>query len=295
MTRHHDSVGSPELPPPSSAPPPGYYGPPPSVPPFGSGPASAGPPGEPPAYGSPRRSSGLAIASMVLGIVCLAIAVFAFFISWIGSVLALIFGYVANRRIARSEGTLGGRGMAVAGIVLGWIGSALAIAIIVVVVLVGIFGDGGNSSRRTTDTTFTKGPPIDVELGQPSEYDDGITIQIYRYADSASPGEDPQPPAPGKQFAFADVEFCAGTKYDAPYHADGFDVDMPDGHRYQAALAAGNDAPGTEREPSLGRGDIPPKGGCIRGWVALEIPAGQRPASIVWDDPYYDETRWHLN
>jgi hypothetical protein len=232
---------------------------------------------------------------MVLGIVCLAIAVFAFFISWIGSVLALIFGYVANRRIARSEGTLGGRGMAVAGIVLGWIGSVLAIAIIVVLSLVAILGDGGNSSRRTTETTFTKGPPVDIALGQPTEYDDGTTIQIYRYADAASPGEDPQPPAPGKQFAFADVEFCAGTKYDAPYHADGFDVDMSDGHRYQAGLAAGNDAPATARQPSLGRGDISPKGGCIRGWVTLEIPADQRPASIVWDDPDYDETRWHLN
>src|SRR5262249_37559447 len=145
----------------------------------------------PPMYGPVGRNNGLAIASMVLGIVSLTIAVFAFFVSWIGSGLALVFGYVANRRIAKSEGTLGGRGMAVAGIVLGWIGSALAIAIAVVVVLVAIFGDGGNSSGRTTDTTSTEGPPIDVALGQPYEYDDGTTIQVYQYTSSISPGEDP--------------------------------------------------------------------------------------------------------
>ena len=295
MTGRSDSSDSPEIPPPPSAPPPGYYGPPPNAPPFASGPQSAGPSREPPRYGPPGRSNGLAIASMVLGIVSLAIAVFAFFVSWIGSVLALIFGYVANRRIAKSGGAQGGRGMAISGIVLGWIGSVLAIAIIAVVVLVAIFGDSGTGSRRTTETTFTKGTPVDVALGQPYEYDDGTTVQIYQYTDSISPGDQSQQPAPGKQFAFADVEFCAGTKYDVAYHADGFDVDMPDGHRYQAALTAETDAPATARQPSLGRGDIAPKGGCRRGWVTLEVPADQRPGSIVWDDPLFDETRWHVN
>jgi hypothetical protein len=50
---------------------------------------------------------------MVLGIV---------WIYWIGSVLALIFGYMAKNQIDQSEGRETGRGMAIAGIVLGWIG-----------------------------------------------------------------------------------------------------------------------------------------------------------------------------
>jgi hypothetical protein len=169
----------------------------------------------------------------------------------------------------------------------------LAIVIVVALVLVATLGDDRHGSSSTADTADT-GPPIDVELGQPSPYDDGTTIQVYQYVDSLSSGEQLQPPAPGKQFAFADIEFCAGTKSDASYRADGFDVDMPDGHRYQAALAAGNDAPATGRQPSLGRGDIPPNGEYTRGWVTPEIPADQRPESIVWDDPLYDETRWHL-
>ena len=58
-------------------------------------------------------TNGLAIASMVLGIL---------WIYWIGSVLALVFGYVAKAQIQRSMGRQSGRGMAIAGIVLGWIG-----------------------------------------------------------------------------------------------------------------------------------------------------------------------------
>jgi hypothetical protein len=53
----------------------------------------------------------MAIASMVLGILWL---------YWIGSILALVFGYTAKRQI-RERGEAGG-GMATAGIVLGWVG-----------------------------------------------------------------------------------------------------------------------------------------------------------------------------
>jgi hypothetical protein len=83
-------------------------------PPYGQQPYGQ-PPYAPQPYGygypPPRRTNGLAIASMVLGIVWL---------YWIGSVLALVFGYVARKQI-RERGDAGG-GMAVAGIVLGWVG-----------------------------------------------------------------------------------------------------------------------------------------------------------------------------
>jgi uncharacterized protein DUF4190 len=62
-------------------------------------------------YGPARPTNGLAVASMVLGIL---------WIYWIGSILALVFGYVARDQIRRTG--QGGDGMAVAGIVLGWVG-----------------------------------------------------------------------------------------------------------------------------------------------------------------------------
>ncbi|HEY1738495.1 MAG TPA: DUF4190 domain-containing protein, partial [Acidimicrobiia bacterium] len=63
-----------------------------------------------------RSTNGFAIASMVLGIV---------WIYWLGSILALVFGYIAHRQIRRSNGQQNGGGMAIAGIVLGWIGIAM--------------------------------------------------------------------------------------------------------------------------------------------------------------------------
>ncbi|MDQ6853850.1 MAG: DUF4190 domain-containing protein [Actinomycetota bacterium] len=78
-------------------------------------------------WGRPLGTSGFAIASLVLGIV------WAF---WIGSILALIFGYVALRQVKRSEGWLTGRGMAIAGIVLGWVG----IGFLALTIALGIFG-----------------------------------------------------------------------------------------------------------------------------------------------------------
>ncbi|MFE6778584.1 DUF4190 domain-containing protein [Streptomyces sp. NPDC057702] len=67
--------------------------------------------GYPPYVTPPTRTNGMAIAAMVLGIV---------WIYWIGSVLALVFGYVARKQM-RERGE-GGWGMATAGIVLGWVG-----------------------------------------------------------------------------------------------------------------------------------------------------------------------------
>lgn len=70
----------------------------------------------------PTRTSGLAIASLVLGIL---------FMWGIGSILALVFGYRGRTQIDQSGGDLQGRGMATAGVVLGWIGLALAIFLFV--------------------------------------------------------------------------------------------------------------------------------------------------------------------
>jgi uncharacterized protein DUF4190 len=67
-------------------------------------------------YATPARATNaMAIASMVLGILWL---------YWIGSILALIFGYMALGQI--KERNEAGRGMAIAGIVLGWVGIGFA-------------------------------------------------------------------------------------------------------------------------------------------------------------------------
>ena len=87
----------------------------------------------PPPRGGP--TNGFAIASLVLGIVGLT----GFPI--IPSVLALIFGYKGKAEIDRSNGYQHGRGMAVAGLVLGWVGIALLL-LFVALFLIPIIGLG---------------------------------------------------------------------------------------------------------------------------------------------------------
>jgi Domain of unknown function (DUF4190)/zinc-ribbon domain len=103
-------------------------------------PPASYPPGYPPGYApsgygylpqpATPATNGMAIASMVLGIV---------WVYWIGSILALIFGYIALNQIKRTGQN--GRAMAIAGIVLGWIGVGLLLAVIALGVV------GANSSQ----------------------------------------------------------------------------------------------------------------------------------------------------
>lgn len=101
-------------PPPPPPPPPmgGGYVPPP--PPMGGGysPMSAG-------YAAPR-TDGLAVASLVIGILSLVCSV-----ACLGIVLgptAAIMGFISRQRIASSGGALGGGTLALIGLILGVVG-----------------------------------------------------------------------------------------------------------------------------------------------------------------------------
>jgi peptidylprolyl isomerase len=105
-------------------------------------------------YPGPQKVNGLAVASMVLGILWL----------WfVGSILALIFGYVSKSQIDKSRGTQSGRGMAVAGIVLGWVGLFFVLALIAAITLL---GNNASSKFNTVaspiggDTTTRRTSPI---------------------------------------------------------------------------------------------------------------------------------------
>lgn len=71
-----------------------------------------------------RATNGMAIASMVLGIL---------WVYWVGSILALIFGYIGLRQI--KERNEQGRGMAIAGVVLGWIWVGIGLIVIVIAIV----------------------------------------------------------------------------------------------------------------------------------------------------------------
>ncbi|GAA2618266.1 DUF4190 domain-containing protein [Actinomadura fulvescens] len=75
------------------------------------------------------RTNGMATASMILGIIGI-------FTCGFGSILAVIFGHVAQSQIRRTGE--GGSGMAVAGLIMGYI--MLALGLLYWIVVVGIYG-----------------------------------------------------------------------------------------------------------------------------------------------------------
>jgi len=72
----------------------------------------------------------MAIASLVMGVVGWTV------LPLIGSILAIIFGYAARKEIRQRPGELSGEGMALAGLVLGW----LMVGISVLVLCLGAIG-----------------------------------------------------------------------------------------------------------------------------------------------------------
>jgi hypothetical protein len=99
------------------------------------------PPPPPPAPRPPARptgptpaTSGLAIAALVLGIGGLTV------LPLIGSILALIFGYMARNDIRKRPSEVTGDGLAMAGIVMGWI--AVGLSVLGLIVGVGFMACG---------------------------------------------------------------------------------------------------------------------------------------------------------
>ncbi len=103
-----DPIGAPPPPPPSQ---PWAYGQPGTYPTYA---------GAPPYFPPQKGTNGFAVASLVLGILWL---------YFVGSILAVIFGHIAISQVGRDGGH--GKGLAIAGLVLGYIGVAiLAIAVV---------------------------------------------------------------------------------------------------------------------------------------------------------------------
>jgi hypothetical protein len=81
----------------------------------------------------------MAVASMVLGIIGLLVSSFTF---GIPSILAVVFGHVALRQIG-ADPAQGGRGMAIAGMVTGYV--AIGLFVIFILAFVALLGLGGGS------------------------------------------------------------------------------------------------------------------------------------------------------
>ena len=76
---------------------------------------------------APPRTSGLAIASLALGVIGF------FALPLVAPILAIVLGRSAQREM-ENDPALGGAGYAQAGVILGWIGVAVAALVILFIV-----------------------------------------------------------------------------------------------------------------------------------------------------------------
>jgi Domain of unknown function (DUF4190) len=117
-----------------------WYPPAPPPPPQAAGIITQPPPTAPSPYGyqvSPQKqTNGLAIVSFVLGLI---------WVAGIGSLLAVIFGFVSRTKIRQSQGQQSGDGLAIAGIVLGFVGIFGAIAFWIAIAALGTAVDSVSS------------------------------------------------------------------------------------------------------------------------------------------------------
>lgn len=82
---------------------------------------------------TPKKDSGLAIASLVCGIAAWVI------FPVVAAIAAVITGHLAKKEIRESGNTLGGDGMALAGLLMGYIQLGLFVLAMIVVLLVVLF------------------------------------------------------------------------------------------------------------------------------------------------------------
>lgn len=72
---------------------------------------------------APATTCGWAVASLACALIG------PFYLFPVGTILAILFGYVARADIRRSHGRLVGRGMAIAGLIIGYVSIGIIVAL----------------------------------------------------------------------------------------------------------------------------------------------------------------------
>ena len=123
---------------------------------------------------TPPQTSGLAIASLVCSLTGF-------------SLLAVIFGHIALGKIRRSNGAVEGRGLALAGTIVGYVGFALFIAIIIFTVIIPLALVGGVVTAGVAATADYAG-----NITQTDEELRSINDALTKYSERAGhfPSED---------------------------------------------------------------------------------------------------------
>jgi hypothetical protein len=162
----------------------------------------------------PQQTNGMAITSLVSGILGLTLC------AGVGSVAALIFGYIAKAQIKRSQGMQGGNGMATAGIVMGWIGTILTILVFMLLIggAITLFG-------------FSQSDSFDDAVDQGVEFIAGESLDEISEGDAncgpveRHPSEGHEHVREGETITYDASPPTSGSHYEVPAEAGFYDAD----------------------------------------------------------------------
>ena len=105
--------------------------------------------GTPPTYGVAPKTNGMAVASLVLGLVGLVACGF------VTGIPAIITGFMGRTRIRESNGAETGEGLATAGIITGFVGTFLTGLAILAILAVTFLGTEATSKFESVGTAIT--------------------------------------------------------------------------------------------------------------------------------------------
>jgi hypothetical protein len=233
-----------------SAPGPGY-----APPTQGTVPPAAAPPGGyaygPGGYqpGLPSaKYSGLAIASLVLSIIWL---------GGIGAILAVIFAIIALRQIAAANGRLRGKGLSIAGLVIGIIGIVGAALTWAVVAWVG-----------------TNAHHVTVPVGRTVNVSDSFSLGISTMQISAVHRVDLASGSTAGHYVVANVRICAGNSGSKTGVFDGlFFLNTGNGNSVSGSTS-------THETPDIGSVSVP-SNSCVSGNVTFKVGSATTNAQSI--------------
>jgi hypothetical protein len=222
---------------------PGYAAPPPVAPTPGgyAYPPSGYQPGLPSA-----KYSGLAIASLVLSII---------WIGGLGAILAVIFAIIALRQIAASQGRVKGRGLSIAGLIIGIIG---IIGAAVTWIIVGLVAANAHHVTVSEGTTVNVSDSFSLGISTMKISD----IQPLNQATGPNAGD----------YVVANVRVCAGNSGSSTGVVDGlFFLNTAGGNSISGSTSArvSPDISGSVRSNS-----------CRSGHVTFKVSSDTTPTSI---------------
>lgn len=168
-------------------------------------------PQQPQQYAAPQHTSGLAIASLVCSIFCIPI-----------NIAGIICGHLALSEIKKSAGRIGGRGLAIAGLIIGYVQFALIPFILIIAAIaipnllrarIAANEASAVGSVRTINT---------AEVTWQSQNEKrGYTCSLAQLGPAGGPG------APSDAARLLNGKLASGTKDGYRFSLRGCDPDLP--------------------------------------------------------------------